>query len=91
MIQCLGLRAFAAEGPVSISGWGTKIPQALINTVHAYTCRCICVYMYVHIYVTLILPLCQFFSLRHMLLVSCAEIITISNNVKIFSYALRVL
>ena len=27
-IQWLGLRAFTAEGPGSIPGWGTKIPQA---------------------------------------------------------------
>ena len=27
-IQWLGLRAFTAEGPGPIPGWGTKIPQA---------------------------------------------------------------
>ena len=26
-VQRLGLRAFTAKGPVSIPGWGTKIPQ----------------------------------------------------------------
>ena len=26
--QWLGLRTFTAEGPGSIPGWGTKIPQA---------------------------------------------------------------
>ena len=28
MVQWLGLRAFTAEGPGSIPGWGTKILQA---------------------------------------------------------------
>ena len=27
-VQLLGLCAFPAEGPGSIRGWGTKIPQA---------------------------------------------------------------
>ena len=99
MIQCLGLRDFTAEDPGSISGWGTKIPQAESSIAHTYTCMCIrvclyillCVYMYVPIHVRLILTLCLFFSLWHMLLMSCSEIITKPNNVKIFSCALRVL
>ena len=28
-VQWLGLGAFTAEGPGSIPGWGTKIPQAV--------------------------------------------------------------
>ena len=28
VVQCLGLRAFTAEGPGLIPGRGTKIPQA---------------------------------------------------------------
>ena len=28
VVQWLGLRALIAEGPSSIPGWGTKIPQA---------------------------------------------------------------
>ena len=28
-VQWLGLHAFTAEGPGSIQGWGTKIPQAM--------------------------------------------------------------
>ena len=29
VVQWLGLHAFTAEGPGSIPGWGTRIPQAL--------------------------------------------------------------
>ena len=29
VVQWLGLHAFTAEGPGSIPGWGTKIPQAM--------------------------------------------------------------
>ena len=28
MVQWLGLHILPAEGPVSVPGWGTKIPQA---------------------------------------------------------------
>ena len=28
-VQWFGLCAFTAKGPASISGWGTKIPQAV--------------------------------------------------------------
>ena len=46
-VPWLGLRAFTAEGPGSVPGWGTKIPQALW---HSQKKKKIYIYIYIFIY-----------------------------------------